>query len=364
VRLLITTDTVGGVWRFSQELVKGLLEAGDSVALVGFGHPMSSSQRAECLWISARWGDHFAYYSTKIPLEWMQENESCLQQGEVILQQVAREFRAELLHSNQFCYGAAQLGIPVSVTAHSDVLSWARACRCGVFKDSIWLKRYRALVQNGLNCASIVTAPTEWMLRALQQGFNVPAESYAVANGRTIPAAPAKHRRLQAVTAGRLWDEAKDVALLGKVCSPFALVAAGETQESGADFAAIRNVEIVGCLREDEMLRLFAESAVYICTSRYEPFGLAPLEAALTGCAVLAHDIDSLREVWQDDAVYFRNADQLSALLSELAERPTLLHEAQERACHRAQLYTRERMTTAYRALYAHVLAKEHACVA
>jgi hypothetical protein len=40
------------------------------------------------------------------------------------------------------------------------------------------------------------------------------------------------------------------------------------------------------------------------------------------------------------------------------------LHQAQERACRRAQKYTRERMTTSYRALYAQVLAKEHACVA
>lgn len=364
MRLLITTDTVGGVWRFSQELVKGLLEAGDSVALVSFGRPMSSSQRAECVWIAARWGERFAYHITKVPLEWMQENESCLHDGEVILEKVAREFRAELLHSNQFCYGAAQLGIPIAVTAHSDVLSWARSCNGGLLQESSWLKQYHSLVQNGLNCASIVTAPTEWMLRALQQSFSVPAERYAIANGRTIPAARVNHRKLQAVTAGRLWDEAKDVALLGNVSSPFALVVAGETHESGANFAAIRNLEFVGSLREDEMLRLFAESAVYICTSRYEPFGLAPLEAALAGCAILARDIDSLREVWSDSAVYFRDADQLSALLSELAEDPALLHEAQEQACRRAQLYSRDRMTTAYRSLYAHVLAKEHACVA
>ena len=103
MRLLITTDTVGGVWRFTQELVKGLLEAGDSVALVSFGRPMSWSQRAECLWIAARWGERFSFDSTKIPLEWMQENESCFYKGELVLKQVAREFRAELLHSNQFC---------------------------------------------------------------------------------------------------------------------------------------------------------------------------------------------------------------------------------------------------------------------
>jgi hypothetical protein len=48
MRLLISTDTVGGVWSFGLELATGLLEAGDSVALVGFGSPASSTQRAEC----------------------------------------------------------------------------------------------------------------------------------------------------------------------------------------------------------------------------------------------------------------------------------------------------------------------------
>lgn len=364
MRLLITTDTVGGVWRFSLELVKGLLDAGDCVALVSFGNPMSSSQRAECLWIAARWGERFRYHSAKIPLEWMQTNENCFRDGEMVLQELAREFRAELLHSNQFCYGAARLGIPVAVTAHSDVLSWSRACRGGVLEESGWLRRYRSLVQTGLDYASTVTAPTEWMLNELQLGFRVPRESYAIANGRSISPARAHHRYLQAVTAGRLWDEAKDVALLGDVRSPFLHVVAGDIQGDCSKFAELRNVEFRGSLREDEMLRLFAESAVYVCTSRYEPFGLAPLEAALAGCAVLARNIGSLREVWQDSAVYFEDADHLSQLLTELAERPALLREAQVRACQQAQNYSRDRMTAAYRALYSHVLAKEHVCVA
>ena len=364
MRLLITTDTVGGVWRFSQELAKGLLEAGDSVALVSFGHPMSWAQRAECLWIAARWGERFRYDSANVSLEWMQENENCFHKGELVLQQVAMEFRAELLHSNQFCYGAAKLGIPTIITAHSDVLSWACSCRGGLLEDSTWLTRYRTLVQRGLDGASTVMAPTRWMLDALGGGFRVPDERYVIANGRTIAAVPAKRRKLQAVTAGRLWDEAKDVALLGHVHSPFSVVVAGEIQGESSDFATLKNVEFFGSLREDEMLRLFAESSVYVCTSHYEPFGLAPLEAALAGCAVLARDIGSLHEVWQDSAIYFNNAHQLSAILTGLAERPALLYEAQERACQKAQLYTRERMTSAYRALYSHVLAKEHACVA
>ena len=55
-----------------------------------------------------------------------------------------------------------------------------------------------------------------------------------------------------------------------------------------------------------------SRAAIYIATSKYEPFGLAPLEAALSRCAIVANDIPSLREVWEDAALYFRKDDARS----------------------------------------------------
>ena len=51
-------------------------------------------------------------------------------------------------------------------------------------------------------------------------------------------------------------------------------------------------------LSEEQMRELLGRAAIYIATSRYEPFGLAPLEAALSRCALVANDIPSLRELW------------------------------------------------------------------
>ena len=42
---------------------------------------------------------------------------------------------------------------------------------------------------------------------------------------------------------------------------------------------------------EAELMALLARSSIYIATSIYEPFGIAPLEAALCGCAVIANGI-------------------------------------------------------------------------
>jgi glycosyltransferase involved in cell wall biosynthesis len=196
------------------------------------------------------------------------------------------------------------------------------------------------------------------MLKALAESFRLPERKRVIANGRSIPAFDTGSRILRAVTAGRLWDEAKDIALLGAVRSPMPLVVAGETECDGTRAGMLESVELRGALCEEEMLRLFTTSAVYVCTSRYEPFGLAPLEAALCGCAVVAREIVSLHEVWGDAALYFSDAKELSDVLTRLANMPELLAEAQRRAGDRARLYTRKRMTEEYRALYAQILAK------
>lgn len=359
MRLLITTDTVGGVWRFAHELSVGLLEAGDSVALISFGRLPSPAQHAECALLASTWGEAFRYTPSDLPLEWMEHNDRCFEAGAAMIAKVAKQFAPELLHSNQFCFGALSLEIPKVLTAHSDVLSWARACRGGRLEESQWLARYRALVQDGLNGADIVTAPTGWMLRALGEGFELPSEIQVIPNGREIPSVPSSPRRVQAVTAGRLWDEAKDIAILDAVSSKMPLIIAGEmageSASGGAYLPSFGRAKLVGWLAERELLQLFRKSAAYVCTSRYEPFGLAPLEAALCGCAVVARRIEPLNEVWGDAALYFNNAEVLSDLLTWLCEDRESLHKAQQQATARARRYTRGAMVASYRSVYSAV---------
>jgi glycosyltransferase involved in cell wall biosynthesis len=58
--------------------------------------------------------------------------------------------------------------------------------------------------------------------------------------------------------------------------------------------------------------------------SLYEPFGLAPLEAALRGCALVLSDIGSFRELWDGCAAFFPRGDAevLAAVLAELEADP------------------------------------------
>ncbi len=368
MRVLITTDTVGGVWTFSRELTTGLLDEGCSVCLVSVGRVASEAQSPWIAKMQSRYPARFRFDAVNAPLEWEACNADAFSAAAPALLHLAKDFQADIIHSNQFCFGALKTSRPVIVTAHSDVLSWADACR--PLEDTSWLRAYKTLVGRGLTHASAVTAPSQWMLdllckRVAPECFAAAAvngrkahsssmnECRVIPNGREIGAHVKGVRRLQAVTAGRVWDEAKNVALLAEVEAPMPLMIAGEKTHDGFAQSYLPGQETyLGSLCEQEIMRTFRESAIYICTSVYEPFGLAPLEAALCGCAILARDLPSLREIWGDAALYFRDAASLSDLLKKLAVYPNVLALRQEAALSRARLYTRKAMSSAYLDLY------------
>ncbi len=344
MRVLLTTDTIGGVWTFTRELTESLLRRGHAVALVSLGRMPSASQQAWCDRVSVEYGALFACTPLDLPLEWMQGNEAAYSAAEPELLRIAGAFGAELLHANQYCFGALPVDLPKVITAHSDVLSWAEACRPQGLQDSVWLRTCSRLVQAGLNEADAITAPTQWMAEALRRGFSVSGNVRVIANGRYVAeATESPVRKLQAISAGRAWDEAKGLSVLIGIEAEMPILIAGEvTLGSAAD----------GLLAEGELLALFRQSSVYVASSIYEPFGLAPLEAALCGCAVVANDIASLREVWGEAALYFRGSDQLRAVLNRLADDPAELARAQRSSLVRAREYTADGMVESYLTLY------------
>ncbi len=357
MRILMTTDTVGGVWTYTRELVLGLLDAREDtqIFLVTLGGPISVEQTEWLQGVAGRYRKRLAFESTTLPLEWQGDNAKAYIYAEPLLRRIAKQFAPTVFHSNQFCFGALPLPCPKLVVAHSDVLGWARAMHGDAgMPHSDWLQTYRTLVADGLAGATALVAPTHWMLGELRRGFGKLPHGTVIPNGRSVDA-PRLAKNLQAVTAGRVWDAAKGMAVLEDCMTPMPVLVAGETTSPDAtyDAARLRRRVLLGRLPEAATIRLFAESAVYLVTSLYEPFGLSAVEAAQCGCAIVARDIHSQREVWGDDAVYFSDADSLCAALERLAGKAERLHDMQSRAAVRARTrYSRGRMTADYLRLY------------
>ena len=105
---------------------------------------------------------------------------------------------------------------------------------------------------------------------------------------------------------GRLWDPAKNIAVLDRAARDIhvPVLAAGTTTGPDAQRIYLQHIDSLGYLDQASLHRWYRRTAVFVLPSLYEPFGLAALEAALAGCALVVSDIPSLREVWGEAAVF------------------------------------------------------------
>ena len=81
---------------------------------------------------------------------------------------------------------------------------------------------------------------------------------------------------------------------------------------------------------------------------------LTPLEAALSGCALILGDSESLREVWEDAALYVLpdSRTSLRDQITSLIEEPYLLAGYAQRAHEHAMQFNPQRQAASYMNLY------------
>lgn len=368
MHVLITADTVGGVWSYARELVTGLARRGVQVTLVSFGDVPAPQHIA---WMEPL--KTVDYHPTAFRLEWMQDVEDDLAASADYLQRLVSDTKPDLLHLNQFYYGALDTPLPKLVVGHSDVLSWWVAVHGEEPRETKWLRWYREVVTRGLQQATAVAAPSQWMLDVLSEHYGPLPRAQVIYNGRS-PALFNPHvtKDDSVMSVGRLWDAGKQVSLLAQEELPMSVIIAGseEHPEGTGDTEKLSRsirpkLHFRGSQNEVQLRLLYSRAAIYAATSRYEPFGLAPLEAALSRCALVANDIPSLREVWGDAAVYFRHNDarSLREQIVRLHGDPELRQQYANRAYqHALKSYTAVRMVDRYLDLYealapAHTLA-------
>ena len=357
MHILVTADTVGGVWTYTRELVAGLLRVGHRVTLVSFGNIPAPSQTQ---WMEGL--KDLDYRPTAFKLEWMQDSQADLAASCEYLEALAAEVRPDIVHLNQFYYGGMRCDAPRIVVAHSDVVSWWVAVRGAEPPDSSWIRWYRAAVSRGLALADAVVAPSRWMLDQIERHYGKPHLGSVVHNGRTpVLFNPHVTKEDLVLTVGRLWDGGKNASLLMEQEMPFPVLIAGadrHPEQSGDGFrkdARSARVQFEAEQGERALCLFYARAGIYAATSRYEPFGLAPLEAALSRCAIVASDIPTFRELWDGAAIFFRNNDasSLKEALTLLARDPGLRSRYGNLAFERARRqFTSDRMVEAYLDLY------------
>ncbi|MFN2506915.1 MAG: glycosyltransferase family 4 protein [Acidimicrobiales bacterium] len=354
--LLMTADTVGGVWTYALELAEALAPLGVRVPLATMGPPLSAGQRAavEASAVAAVHEGDFA-------LEWTADPWDDVDRAGRWLLDLEDRLRPDVVHLNGYAHGALAWRAPTVVVAHSCVLSWWDAVQ-GEPAPAEW-DQYRRRVTEGLRAAGVVVAPTAALLAELSRWYGLDG-GQVIANGRRSDrAGPVAAKEDLILGGGRLWDEAKNLALLNRVAPrlrwPVAI--AGDPRHPVTDetAAAPGGSRLLGRLEPPEMAGWLLRASIFVLPARYEPFGLGPLEAALAGCALVLGDIPSLREVWETAALYVGPDDDaglvqaLNGLISDAPARAELAGKAWRRALELSP----DRMAAAYHRVYTSVTA-------
>lgn len=350
-RVLMTADAVGGVWHYALELARGLAGSDVEVVLAVLGDRPSPEQELAAAAIEGVALAHGAF-----ALEWMPGAERELIAASSWLIGLEEAFAPDLIHLNGFAHATLSWQAPVLVVAHSCVLSWWRAVH-DEEAPADWAD-YRRRTRAGLRAADLVVAPTRAFLEQVQALYGPLPRALCIPNGCAAPEPTLAAKEPLIFAAGRIWDKGKNLqalaALAPRLAWPLAIAGAGAPPHgSGAD------APWLGPLPPAAMRQWYDRAAVFVSPARYEPFGLAALEAALAGCALVLGDLRTLRELWEGAALFVPpgDADQLVSALNALADDPELLSMLGDLARSRAQGYSAARMTAGYLDAYAGLLA-------
>ena len=352
----MTTDTVGGVWQYSVELAGGLAAHGYRTTLATIGPLPTSDQKRLAANLPG-----VSLLETTLPLDWLSGNASAVEQAARQLAEMAEALRADCIHLNTPALaGAAAWPAPIVAVAHGCVATWWRAVRRSPLDAGFtW---HRDLVRRGLLAADAVVAPSRSYAEDVRQVYGLPFSPLTVHNGRRAAACSEPYAD-HALTAGRLWDEAKNTAVLDEAAAlaRTRVAAAGATRGPHGEEFESANLQLLGPLADDDLAALLGRRPVFVSAAVFEPFGLAVLEAAAAGCALVLSDIPTFRELWNGSAIFVESDDArgFADAIDTLAEDAALRSDCGERAARRAARYTPEACAAQTAAIYDRLLARE-----
>ncbi len=382
MKILLTTDAVGGVWQYTTELAQALSARGvecvvavlgpapdedQRIALVSSVLPRKREPRAKQdvarnsgFLRSQEHGVPITLIETGLPLDWTCADAAPVLAAGKAIATLAKDHAVNLIHYNMPTLAAAgPPAIPSIAVAHGCVSTWWEAAKgTPLGRDYRW---HRALTADGLRAVDRVVAPSAAYAAIVERHYRLETPVLAIHNGRTLTGAydPAAPMADVALTVGRLWDGVKNAALLDKAAArlPIPFLAAGASKGPHGETIRLDHLRELGHLSGEQIAAHLAKRPIFVSAASFEPFGLAVLEAAQAGCALVLADIPTFRELWDgaasfvplDGALDGRWCEAIEALVLDTPRRAALGEAARLRAARYTPDATADRMLALYR---------------
>ncbi|MGA9581510.1 MAG: glycosyltransferase family 4 protein [Allosphingosinicella sp.] len=353
LRVLITTDPAGDLWQYSLDLARGLSRLGHETLLALTGPAPTTGQIGAAAAVPG-----LRLVDCGIGPDRFAGDEASLIRAAEAIAGLAAEADCDILHLNTPALAAlADFGRPVVAFLHGCVASrWEAVQGTALPAD---LARRTGLIAEGLRAAGEVVVPTSAFGATVRRHYGLDAAPRTVHPGRSPVAAPNGVPHDFVFTAGRLWDEGKNFGMLdsaaGRIGVP--VRAAGPIAGPNGAKVLFDNIHCLGTLGEEELGRWLSARPVFVSAALHEPFGLAVLEAASAGCALVLSDIPTFRELWDEVAIFVdpRDEDGFARAIGDLVgddfERAVLGRAARERATRYTPDAMAAQMANLYRGL-------------
>jgi glycogen synthase len=353
--VLMAADAVGGVWTYAVELARGLAELGFRTTIAVLGPAPDAEARREAEEIPQT-----EIVETGQALDWTAGDERELRAASHALAGLAAGIGAAMVHLNAPALGAVEYPVPVVAVAHSCVATWWRAVRGGALPaDFIWRRRSAG---QGMRKAAALIAPSRSFANALRSVYGADLDPIVIPNGRTPPPTLQIAKQRCVLTAGRLWDEGKNLRTLDQAAARLdaPVLAAGALTGPHGAAAQFDHIQPLGPLGRGALAERYAAAPVFASVALYEPFGLAVLEAAQAGAALVLSDIPTFRELWNGAALFVPAEDSgaLAVALQGLLDHPDEARRLAAAARYRARRYGARAMAQKVAEVYEAVLGQ------
>jgi glycosyltransferase involved in cell wall biosynthesis len=175
-------------------------------------------------------------------------------------------------------------------------------------------------VVDGLSAADVIVSPSAYMAAEIRNEYGVSVDKLRVIHNFTrAQISQGAKKQPFVLGAGRIWDPAKNLGLLDRIAPMLdwevRIAGSGSPDHSACFLGSVPHAELM-----DQM----SAAGIFAHPALYEPFGLSVLEAARAHCCLVLSDIPSLRELWQNAAIFIdpRQPETWLRELNRLARNP------------------------------------------
>lgn len=350
LRILMTADTVGGVWTYAVSLFNALEKYDVEIHLMTMGGRPNKQQLDQI-----KSSKNLQLYSSDYKLEWMENPWEDVQQAAHWIREVYDKIQPDIIHFNNYGQVDQMWDCPVVTVFHSCVQTWWEAVKQQSLPEE-WNK-YQQTVQNALLSSDMLIAPTKAILDQAHKAYGISGFSKVICNGSSSKVYASQKKEPFILTAGLIWDDAKNISVLCRIARHLkwpVYVAGTDTDSLKNKEEEFPNIFFLGQLSSASLQELMLKASLFVMPAKYEPFGLAILEAARAGCTLALSNISTLNEIWGRTALYFdpnNNGEALRALQQLIGDK-TLRKNLARRSMKRAEKFTEEAMAKNYFEVY------------